>query len=109
MTPTGAGSRRALPPPLPSLAALTACGAASLLIWATIPGLRPHGGPTVPVYLARYFAAFALYLGAVIVIFRLRPGDHRPTLLLIWLFALLFRLPLSQLSPPASRPPASPL
>jgi hypothetical protein len=83
----------------PALAALTICGLAASVIWATVPALSPLRGLPLLDYLPRYFAVFALYLGAIVILFRLHtytptPASRLPLLALIWLFALLFRLPL---------------
>lgn len=87
-----------------AIVALALCGLTSLAIWASVPALGPLRGLSLLDYLPRYFAAFALYLGAILIIFRaLCPRNLVSwTSPLIFLFALLFRLPLLSSSPSLS-------
>ena len=74
-----------------AIVALILCGFASLGLWVSVPALGPLRGLALLDYLPRYFAAFALYLGAFLTLSRQRPHPRTPTLVLA--FALLFRLP----------------
>ncbi len=85
-------------------AALGICGLATLALWASIPDLGPLRGLPLLAYLPRHFAVFAIYLGAMVILFRsllyasktrgAKQTGHTLALVIIWLFALLFRLPL---------------
>ena len=85
-------------------AVLGICGLTSLALWASIPAVGPLRGLPLLAYLPRYFAAFAIYLGAIVILFRSLPHasktpgakqtGHTLALVIIWLFANLFRLPL---------------
>jgi hypothetical protein len=83
-----------------AIAALIICGLASLALWASVPGLGPLRGLSLLDYLPRYFALFALYLAAFLIFSRTLPHPHTPKL--IFLFALLFRLPLLTTPPTLS-------
>ncbi len=82
------------------LLALALLGLASLAIWVSVPALAPLRGPSLLDYALRYFAAFALYLAALLILSLSSPLPRTPVL--IFTFAILFRLPLLTTPPTLS-------